>query len=74
MPNSMPDWKQLELRKKLKVGLYEILEVVMGYVDRSWDVQVDQAVEQELQDIENTIEDLAIRIENGQYRKEEDYA
>ena len=74
MLNSMPDWKQLELRKKLKVGLYEILEVVMGYVDRSWDVQVDQAVEQELQDIENTIEDLAIRIENGQYRKEEDYA
>ena len=70
---TIPNWKQEELKKKWKYGLYEIAEEVMKYVDHAWDVELDGcAIEQELQDIEDIIEELAIKIENGEFRKIDD--
>ena len=62
------EWKQNGL--KLPVGHIEILTIVMGYVDRASEIRIDGcSIEQELQDIENMIEDLAIKIENGEYHE-----
>ena len=62
------EWKQHGL--KLPIGHLEILTIVMGYVDRASDIRIDGcSIEQELQDIEDKIEDLAIRIDDGQYHE-----
>ena len=43
----------------------------MDYVDEAEKVEIDPvSIEQELQDIEDNIEDLALRIESGEFRKE----
>ena len=49
-------------------GLQDILNLVMNYVDRadSYDVG-ERIIEQELQDIEDVVERLAIRIEKGEF-------
>ena len=49
-------------------GLQEILKLVMNYVDRADSHDVDKClIEQEIQDIETMIEELALRIENGEF-------
>ena len=49
-------------------GLKEILDIVMKYVDRSDSYDVDEClIEQEIQDIETIIEELAMRIEKGEF-------
>ena len=49
-------------------GLQDILTLVMNYVDRADSHDVDECmIEQELQDIENVIEELAMRIEEGEF-------
>lgn len=49
-------------------GLEEILAIVMNYVDRADSHIVDKCmIEQEIQDIETMIEELAIRVERGEF-------
>jgi len=70
---SVPEWKQQDAEKTLGVNLYPILEEVMGYVDEGWTIQIDScAIEQELEDIRSSIEELAMKIENGEYHKDQE--
>lgn len=49
-------------------GLQEILDLVMKYVDRADSHDVDKImIEQEIQDIETMIEELAMRVEKGEF-------
>ena len=49
-------------------GLQEILDLVMKYVDRADSHDVDKVmIEQEIQDIEDIIEELAMRVEKGEF-------
>lgn len=49
-------------------GLQEILDLTMNYVDRADDHDVDKCmIEQEIQDIEDIVEELAMRIERGEF-------
>ena len=62
---SIPDWSQPGI--KLDSDLLEILKIVMRYVDRAWDVKIDEAsIEQPLQDIVDSIERLSSEIEDGE--------
>jgi hypothetical protein len=61
-------WTQYDISRK---PLYEILQIVMGYVDDADDIRIDiTSIEQSLQDIEDKIEELAMEIEKGQYHEE----
>jgi len=61
-------WTQYNISKK---PLYEILQLVMGYVDNADWIRIDYtAIEQELQNIEDKIEELAMEIEGGLYHEE----
>lgn len=52
----------------LTKGLEEILDLIMNYVDRADTHNVDKIlIEQEIQDIEDLIESLAMKIEEGDY-------
>ena len=49
-------------------GLQDILKLVMNYVDRADSHDVDECmIEQEIQDIETMIEELAMRVEKGEF-------
>jgi len=49
-------------------GLQDILNLVMNYVDRADSHNVDKCmIEQEIQDIKDMIEGLAMRVENGEF-------
>lgn len=49
-------------------GLQDILDLVMNYVDRADSYDVDKCmIEQEIQDIETMIEELAMRVEKGEF-------
>jgi len=51
-------------------GLEEILAIVMNYVDRADSHIVDKClIEQEIQDIEDMIEELAMRVEKGEFEE-----
>ena len=61
-------WTQYNISNK---PLYEILQIVMGYVDDADHIRIDiTAIEQSLQDIEDKIEELAMEIERGVYHEE----
>ena len=61
-------WTQYDISRK---PLYEILQIVMGYVDDADDIRIDiTAIEQSLQDIEDKMEVLAMEIEEGKYHEE----
>ena len=64
----MNQWIQYDITSK---PLYEILQLVMGYVDNADWIRIDYtAIEQELQDIEDKMEELAMEIERGVYHEE----
>ena len=64
------EYKDFDVKRELPVGLYDILVVVMGYVDEAHKHDIDPtSIEQELQDIEDNLEVLAMAIEKGRYEK-----
>ena len=63
-------WTQYDISRK---PLYEILQIVMGYVDDADHIRIDiTAIEQSLQDIEDKIEELAMEIEGGEFHKDDE--
>ena len=55
---------------KIGSNNYELLEFVMGFVDKRWNHQINPSIKQRLTDIVKEIEELAIEIENGEWEQE----
>ena len=64
-------WMQFHLKERLAQAEDELLQMVMGFVDRAENHKISEHIEQELTDIMKLIEKLAIDIEDGKWEKNE---